>query len=163
MHTFDLPSEIAQLFEARNRVREYYLRKLAAAGSEVDLRFTLDGNLIGDIGEALGAELFGIKLVEAKSTEGIDGLARDGRSVQIKATGTGRGPAFRNTVVHADHLIFFDLDLHSATGKVLFNGPEKLVRATLPETFVGQRMVSNARVRALDQNVRQEDRLPIVP
>lgn len=49
---FELPAEIQPLLEARDKLRQRY----AASG----LCFTLDGNLVGDIGEAVAAELFGI-------------------------------------------------------------------------------------------------------
>jgi hypothetical protein len=114
---FSLPSDIARLVAARNLVRDHYAERLKANGSAVQLSFTLDGNLIGDLGEALAMDLFGIQLVETKSTEAIDGYAPDGRSVQIKATGTGHGPAFRQTETRADHLIFLDLDLDRAIGE----------------------------------------------
>ena len=51
MRTFGLPPIITDLLQARNRLRDHY--RSAA------LTFTLDGNLIGDIGEAVAAELFG--------------------------------------------------------------------------------------------------------
>jgi len=76
MSEFDLPDAIRTLVLARNEVRDHYRRVLHAQDHEVDLHFTLDGNLIGDIGEAIAVELFGIRLVEAKSTEGIDGYAQ---------------------------------------------------------------------------------------
>lgn len=157
--TFPLPPAIAALVEARNAVRDHYQRKLRDQGSSVDLKFTLDGNLIGDIGEALGAELFGVRLVETKSTEGIDGFAPDGRTVQIKATGTGRGPAFRNTETRAEHLLFFDLDLEAGIGTVAFNGPEPYVTRFLPAGFADQRMVSRSQIRRADLEVRQNERL----
>ena len=98
MHTFDLPQEIADMVHARNRLRAYYNKSLADSGSAVELKFTFDGNLVGDLGEALAVQQFGIKLVETSSTEGIDGYTDDGKyTVQVKATGTGRGPAFRQT------------------------------------------------------------------
>jgi hypothetical protein len=133
---------------------------LRAQQSEIDLKFTLDGNLVGDIGEAIAAELFGIRLVETKATEGIDGYAKDGRTVQVKATGTGRGPAFRCTETRADHLLFFDLDLENATGTVVFNGPEHYAVSYLPSTFAGQRMVSCKQIRAADKKVKSGERLP---
>jgi hypothetical protein len=97
---FALPPVITGLVAARNRLRAHY--------GSVGLRFTFDGNLVGDIGEALAAELFSIKLISRGGT-GIDGHAPDGRSVQVKATGTGRGPVFRNVDTRADHLLFFEL------------------------------------------------------
>jgi len=157
--TFALPPAIAAMVRARNVVRDHYQQVLRGQGSEVELSFTLDGNLIGDIGEALAAELFGIHLVEARSTEGIDGYARDGRTVQVKATGTGRGPAFRCTQTRADHLLFFDLDLERGTGEIAFNGPEHHVTRNLPREFRNQRMVSRAQIRAADLLVNAEERL----
>jgi hypothetical protein len=77
--SFSLPPVITDLVVARNRLRDHY--RSAA------LEFTLDGNLIGDIGEAVAAELFGLKLSTRNGT-GINGHAPDGRSVQVKATGT---------------------------------------------------------------------------
>jgi len=43
-------------------------------------------NLIGDIGEAVAVELFGLTLSPPNGTD-INGHAPDGRSVQVKATG----------------------------------------------------------------------------
>ncbi len=64
--------------------------------------------------------------------------------MQVKATGTARGPAFRLSETRADHLLFFDLDFEAACGTVVFNGPEHVATRTLPETFDNQRMVSAA-------------------
>lgn len=47
--------------------------------------FTLDGHLVGSIGEVLASYHYGIKLFEA-SVAVHDGLAPDGRYVQIKMT-----------------------------------------------------------------------------
>lgn len=160
MDTFPLPPAIAQLLEARNSVRQHYENVLRAHGSQVDLKFTLDGNLVGDIGEAIATELFGVKLVETKSTEGIDGYAPDGRTVQVKATGTKRGPAFRRTETRAEHLLFFCLDFENATGTVVFNGPEHHVTSYLPEDFTGQRMVTRPQIQRADAVVDEAARLP---
>lgn len=95
---FKLPKQIAALVQSRDELKAHYQKCLKKVGSEVELKFTLDGNLVGDLGEALAVELFGVKLVEIKSTVGIDGYVRGGKqTVQVKATGTGRGPAFRKT------------------------------------------------------------------
>ena len=47
---------------------------LKSQDHKAELQFTLDGNLVGDIGEAIAVELFGVELVTTKSTQGIDGL-----------------------------------------------------------------------------------------
>lgn len=160
MDTFALPPAIADLLEARNKLRRHYEAILRAQGSDVELPFTLDGNLVGDIGEAIATELFGVRLVATKSTEGFDGHALDGRTVQVKATGTKRGPAFRKTETRADHLLFFCLDFENATGSIAYNGPEHYVTHYLPDTFSGQRMVSRAQIRQADLLVQDGERLP---
>jgi len=157
---FKLPEDIAHLIVARNRVRDHYATKLCAWGSEVELAFTLDGNLIGDLGEALAIDLFDLELVDARSTEAIDAHAPGGRTVQIKATGSHRGPAFRQTETRADHLLFFDLDFDNLTGEVVYNGPEHYAVAMLPDVFVGQRSLSRGQIRAADLRVRPDERLP---
>ncbi|RWJ74661.1 MAG: hypothetical protein EOR35_31390 [Mesorhizobium sp.] len=147
---FALPPVVAELVAARNKLREHY--------EWAGLTFTLDGNLVGDIGEAIAAELFGIKLVATNGT-GIDGHAADGRSVQVKATGTGRGPVFRDVETRADHLLFFDIDFDNLRGEIVFNGPERIALSKMPESWIGQRPVSKVQIRAADVLVDDEDRL----
>lgn len=160
MDTFELPPAIADLIQARNALRTHYMEILRSQGHQAELKFTLDGNLVGDIGEAIAVELFGIELVTTKSTEGYDGIAPDKETkVQVKATGTGRGPAFRNTEMHAHHLLFFELDFERAVGTVVFNGPEHYARSLLKDDFSGQRMLSASQIRRAAEKVRPDERL----
>ena len=147
-----LPAVIADLVTACQAVRKHYG---AVHGDR--LLFTLDGNLVGDIGEALAVEYFGITLND-RCGEGIDGTAPDGRSVQVKTTGSGRGPAFRDTE-HAHYLLFFGVDFAACTASVVYNGPEAPVRAKLPASWAGQKSVSMSQMRALDALVPDADRL----
>ncbi|WP_085026453.1 DUF6998 domain-containing protein [Ensifer aridi] len=150
MKSFDLPSVITDLVLARNRLRDHY--RSAA------LDFTVDGNLIGDIGEALAAELFGLKLSTRNGT-GIDGHSPDGRSVQVKATGTNRGPAFRMVDTRADHLLFLVFDLENLKGEVVYNGPENTVIKLLPEAWIGQKTIPLMRMSQADVMVKDGQRL----
>ena len=152
-HRFQLPPAIADLVAARNRLREHY----KGAG----LQFTLDGNLVGDLAESIAAELFDLRLVDTRSHAGIDGIAADGRTVQVKATGVRGGPAFRMTETRADHLLFFSLDFDACAGLVVYNGPEEHVTRHLPDSWVSQKMVSWTKVVAADSQVRPEDRLQL--
>lgn len=162
MREFKLPPAIAELVSARNKVRAHYQSLLTERQSTTLLHFTLDGNLVGDIGEAIAFELFGVQLVNAKSTEGIDGYAPDGRTVQVKATGTNRGPAFRPTQIRANHLLFFELNLEEATGTVIFNGPEHIAFSRFLRPFAGQRSLTPGQIRAADRDVQEADRLPML-
>jgi len=150
--TFDLPPSILPLIKARNDLKAHY--------SDVDLNFTLDGNLVGDLGEAVAADLFGLKLM-GRSNEGIDGFAPDGRSVQVKASGTRRGALFRLVETCADHLLFFHFHYEKCVGEVVYNGPEEPVKQTLPSHWIGQRSVSVTTFRRLNKFVSDEDRLPL--
>lgn len=150
MRVFDLPPVITDLVLARNRLRDHYL---SAA-----LKFTLDGNLIGDIGEAVAAELFGLRLSRRNGT-GIDGHAPDGRTVQVKATGTNRGPAFRMVDTRAQHLLFLEFDLDSLKGEVVFNGPEDVALRFLPTSWVDQRSLTKKQIRQADTLVTESQRL----
>jgi hypothetical protein len=143
---------VQKLIAARNELKAHF--------SDVDLNFTLDGNLVGDLGEAVAAELFGLKLT-GRSNEGVDGYAPDGRSVQVKASGTKRGAAFRPVETKADHLLFFHFDYDGCYGEVIYNGPEEPVRKVLPEAWVGQRCVSASAFRRLNKVVADSDRLKI--
>jgi hypothetical protein len=149
---FELPPSVQRLIAARNELKAHY--------RDVDLHFTLDGNLVGDLGEAVAAELFGLTLT-GRSNEGIDGYAPDGRSVQVKASGTKRGAAFRPVETRADHLLFFHFDYDGCFGEIIYNGPEEPVRQMLPPTWVGQRCVSAAAFRRLDKSVADGERLQI--
>ncbi|MGN6621187.1 MAG: DUF6998 domain-containing protein [Sphingomonas sp.] len=154
---------VADLIMARDAVRAHYQASLRNLRGRVELSFTLDGNLVGDLGEAIAAEMFGIELIETKATEGFDGFAPDGLTkVQIKATGTKRGPVFRDTLAKADHLLFFCLDFQKGTGSVIYNGPEAHVRTKLGAEFQGQRMVSRSHIEAIGEAVPHELRLPRV-
>ena len=143
MTEFEMPDLIADMVAARNKVRAHYAAMLDRQGSAVELKFTL----------------FGIRLVETKSTEGIDGYAPDGRTVQVKATGTGRGPAFRCVETRADHLLFFDLDFDRCRGAIVYNGPEHYAVRHLPEAFPNQRSLSRHQIRAADAMVQPGERL----
>jgi hypothetical protein len=86
LKAFALPSIVAHLVPARNRLQEHYVA--------VNHKFTLNGNLVGDISEAVSAQLFGLTLSSRNGT-GCDGWVPDGRTVQVEATGTKIGPPFR--------------------------------------------------------------------
>jgi hypothetical protein len=153
MDEFELPHEIQPLLTARDNLRERY----AASG----LSFTLDGNLVGDIGEAIASELYGIELA-ARCGPAIDGFSPGPhrRSVQVKASGTFRGPVFRKHDVGADHLLFFHLDFDRRIGKVLFNGPERMALEQMPPSWLGQRPVGLAHIRKANAAVPEMLRLP---
>lgn len=127
---FKLPPVIAELRAAQQEVVRHY--------AHTELTFTLDGKLVGDIGEAIALEYFDVeqernrqgKLMRRK---GIDAVVRGERAtVQIKATGgTRTGPAFSRGDTPADLLLFLRIDWQACTATVIYNGPEAPIRACL--------------------------------
>ena len=137
-------------------------RALVASYAATCLRFTLDGRLVGDIAEATAADAFGLDLCRVR-TPGVDALTADGRTVQVKSSGIGKGPAFAPGEGRAHHLIFLLIDFGNAVAHVRYNGLEAPVRAALPEVFSGTKRVQLSKVLALDAAVPDADRLARVP
>ena len=136
-------------------------RAMVASYEATKLRFTLDGRLVGDIAEATAAEAFDLVLCD-KRTAGVDAWTRTGKqrkSVQVKSSAIGKGPAFTPGDGRAHHLIFLRLDFDRCEAHVEYNGPEAPVRAELPTEFTGTKRVSIARVRALNAMVASKERL----
>lgn len=155
---FKLPSVIKDLVEARNRVRDHY--------SVPGVDFTFDGKLVGDVGEVVAAKIFGIILTPGGAT-GIDGYVgdeADRRSVQIKATNRGGGPAFRKVETRADFLIFLDFKFDQLVGEVAYNGPEHIALQNLPRGpwKRDQMTVAKGNIRRFNKSIPPEQRLPIV-
>lgn len=154
MTTFQMAAAVENFLQAHRRLRMHY--------ENPGLGFTLDGKLVGDLAEAIAAELFGLMLCERR-TPGVDCHTKDGRSVQVKATGLpSKGPAFTPGEGRADHLIFLRLDFDNAAGTIAYNGPEEPIRRLLPVVFTGTKRVSLAATLAADALVAEAARLPRV-
>ena len=152
---FPLPCLVRDLVDVRNKLCAHY--------SHYNRSFTLDGNLIGDLGEVIAADIFGITL-SPPNEKGIDGYAPDGKSVQIKASGTKRGPAFTYVPTRPYYLLFFHLDMDTFTAEIIFNGPEEIALKEMISPWIGQKKVSISKIRAANALVPEQSRLqPIIP
>jgi hypothetical protein len=146
---FRLPNEVGVIARAVHELRHFY--------SNPRLTFTPDGKFVGDVGEAVAAEMFGIRL---EQQQGIDGYTSDDVAVQVKTTGRKKGGAvFRDA--DKDHpkntqLIVYYIDWEAGEGELLYNGLEKLVR---PDCKRGQREASRHRLLTAPLEGSQE--LPI--
>ena len=116
--------------------------------------FTLDGHLLGSIGEVLAVYYYGIELYTA-SAEKHDGCV-DGKEVQIKITQ-------RDTVLlsdEPDYLIVLYLNSNGTVFEV-YNGPGK--EAWESGGKPDKRNYKHLRVNKLmelDSEVKDEDRIP---
>lgn len=119
-------------------------------------KFTLDGHLVGSIGEVAAAYMFDLELNPA-STQGHDAKTRDGRDVEIKLT-QGRSIAIRH---EPDHLLV----LHREKGqsmRVVYNGPGTLAWNLAGKMQKnGQRPITLSKLQQLQKSVQPADELPL--
>ena len=137
-----------------------YLDDLYAASDGLERmfpgrKFTLDGHLVGSIGEVVAAYIFNLDLNPA-STLGHDARSSDGKNVEIKLT-QGGGVAIRH---EPEHLIV----LHRPKGgpmRIVFNGPGSLAWAAAGNMQKnGQRPISLTRLSQLAADVPACEQLP---
>jgi len=143
---------------SRARVTEL-IRQLYSIVDELESlfpgrRFTIDGHLVGSIGEVTAAQKYGLTLLPASSAahDAIDG---DGRKVQIKVT-QGRQVALR---YRPDHLLVLKLDKRGELTEI-FNGPGGVVwRRCGPKQSNGQRSIALSSLETIYLSVVESDRI----
>ncbi len=117
-------------------------------------KFTLDGHLVGSIGEVWAAHLFDLKLLPP-SEETHDAVASDGRQVQVKAT---QGDAVGISSC-PDNLIVLRLSRQGEV-EVVYDGPGDIAWAAAGKVAkTGQRPLRLSKLRALQAQVPPEARL----
>jgi hypothetical protein len=119
-------------------------------------KFTLDGHLVGSVGEVIAAYMFELDLLRC-SNKGHDATSVTGRKVEVKLT-QGAYVGIRH---EPEHLIV----LQHPKGKpvsVVFNGPGKPPWERADEMGRnGQRSIRLSALRILDKQVADADRLPV--
>ncbi|WP_350453836.1 DUF6998 domain-containing protein [Slackia heliotrinireducens] len=141
-------------------IRELYaiVKRLEDEYQDQERHFTLDGHLVGSIGEVYAAKRYGLKLFPS-SHERHDGETLDGtrRLVQVKATQ-------RNSVgisSEPEHLIVLRINENGEFEEV-FNGPGNIVWALFegkPLPKNGQYQVSVGKLAKLNEAVADGDRV----
>jgi hypothetical protein len=143
-----IPKAVEQLLAIVEELRDEFPKK----------RFTLDGRLVGDIGEALAEQLYALTVFD-RLEKHHDAKTDDGRLVQVKATMQG------TLTFPADHIPDYYLGLSidaSGTATEVFNGPGKLVYEVVRNRKRPKNNLHSLSVRALrelDKRVREEDRI----
>ena len=117
-------------------------------------RFTLDGHMIGSIGEVIAAEAFGLDLLP-NSTPEHDAIAYDGRLVQIKATQRDR-VALSSC---PEHLLVLHIN-EVGSWEIVYNGPGKPAWDSAGAMQKnGQRPISLAALKTLMLEIDSGDQL----
>lgn len=145
-----IPDAIRQLLNIVESLRESYKSQ--------NKQFTLDGRLVGDIGEVLVEEAYDIKLFEDLQKH-HDGVSSDGRLVQIKATMKS------SLTFPGDHIpdYYIGIQIHGdGTFTEIFNGPghiaHKAVKNRKP-TKNNLHSISLKALQILSKGVTPKDRI----
>lgn len=146
-----IPEAVAQLQAIVARLNSTFPSK----------KFTLDGRLLGDIGEILVAQAYGITLPE-KLSKHHDGQCAAGRNVQIKAT-------MKDSLTFpCDHVPDFYIGVlikPDGSFEEVYNGPGHLIAKLLAErkpTKNNLHSVSLAALRKLCGSVPFNERIEAV-
>jgi hypothetical protein len=119
--------------------------------------FTIDGRLVGDIGEIIAALEYEIDLFDVVR-KGHDGQTPDDRLVQIKAT-------FKDSLTFRsvpDYYLGLKL-YEGGTHEEIFNGPGKPIHDRYSHrSGIGKNLLSfpNADLRLLSAGINEKDRIP---
>jgi hypothetical protein len=124
-----LPPAVAKLYAA--------IAELESAYGEHGRRFTLDGHLLGSVGEVLAATAFNMKLLKM-SAPIHDAVCGDRGDVQIKITASA-SVALRH---ECNHLVVFRI-VSPEEAEIFYDGPGALVWENCgPKQSNGQRKIS---------------------
>lgn len=142
---------LKQLLNVVGRLRSAYGDRKA---------FTLDGRLVGDIGEVLVEEAYSVELLEGLHKQ-HDARTRGGRLVQIKAT------MKESLTFPADHVPNYYLGikiLPDGSFREVFNGPGRIAYLAIkhrarPKTSLHS--IPIARLAALQARVKPDGRIPL--
>jgi hypothetical protein len=137
---------LAAIFASIEQLRE------AFPGKE----FTIDGRLVGDIGEVIAALEYDIKLYEIQQAD-HDGETLDGKRVQVKAT-------FKDSLTFKtvpDYYLGFKLSENGGYEEV-FNGPGRVIFERYKRRKgIGEALLSfpNRELKNLSNDVPQIERI----
>lgn len=139
-----LSDKIKQLYKITNELEQAYPGR----------KFTVDGHLVGSIGEVIVAEHYGLSLLP-NSTKTHDAVSKEGKQVQIKAT------QVKSIAISSepDYLIVIRL-LSDGSWEEIYNGPGKAAWDNAGKMQKnGQRPISLSKLRNLMGSVNINDKI----
>lgn len=139
-----IPSLIQELYSIVNKLERTYKGR----------KFTLDGHLVGSIGEVLASYYYDLELLPA-STEKHDATTKNNRLVQIKAT-QGNSVGLRS---EPDYLIVIKI-LRDGSIEEIYNGPGDLAWNSAGKMQKnGQRSIYLSKLKKLMNNIPESLRI----
>jgi len=132
---------------------------VALQTSYPEKRFTLDGRLVGDLGEILVAEHYDLELLPGL-TKHYDAISSDGRRVQIKTTMKG------SLTFPCDHTPDYYIGIKiNEDGSIIevFNGPGAIAGKLLRNRKVTKTNLYSISINTLlrlNESISEPDRIP---
>lgn len=146
-----LRKPLAKLYEARNELQDAFK----------EFKFTLDGKLIGDIGEAIAIEVFDLKKLK-DGTKSHDCETSEGKLVQIKTTQKKRRCgriALGNSRPEFNNLIAIQID-ENGMYEVIYNGLGKPITDRFKSIPIKQAYsISVIHLKELDAEIKPNERI----
>ena len=140
-----------------DKIKELYKITNELESSYPGRKFTIDGHLVGSIGEVIVAEHYGLTLLP-NSTKTHDAVSKDGRLIQIKATQV-QGISISS---EPDYLIAIKLfsdgsweEIYNGPGKPAWDGAGKMQKNS-------QRPVSLSKLKKLMIGVQEDKIVPVL-
>ena len=143
----DVQNMVTSLYEITERLENIFVGR----------KFTLDGHLVGSIGEVLAAYMFDLDLTKG-STKSHDAVTKQGKNIQIKLTQTNRKIGINS---EPEHLVVLQ-KLKYKKVEIIYNGPGKVVWELTTDKGGPQRFISVSKLKLLDQSVNSADRLILI-
>jgi len=144
-----IPTAVQQMLNIVEQLGEAYPSK----------KFTLDGRLVGDIGEILVEEAYDVALFPEMQRH-HDGASSDGRLVQIKASMKG------SFTFPCDHIpnYYIAVQIHpNGTIEEIFNGPGAIAWRAVKNRKASKtnlHSISSSKLRSLQKDVAIGDKIP---
>lgn len=135
-----------------DKIKELYKITAELERTYPGRKFTVDGHLVGSIGEVIVAEHYGLSLLP-NSTKTHDAVSKEGKKVQIKATQV-KGISISS---EPDYVIVIRI-LSDGSWEEIYNGPGKPVWDNAGKMQKnGQRPISLSKLQELMGSINEKD------
>lgn len=136
------------------KIKELYCITAELEKNYPGRKFTIDGHLLGSIGEVIVAEAYGLELLP-NSTEKHDAISMIGQYIQIKATQINK----ISVSSEPEYLIVIQI-LSDGSWSEIYNGPGNLVWDNVGKVQKnGQRSISLHKLKCLMKTVKDTDKI----
>lgn len=145
-----------KLLKDQNHLREFANRLIIPPAN---LAFTIDGKLLGDLGELVACLEFGLTPAPAGS-KGVDAHTADGMSVEVKSTGGGSEVYIPGNSEPPHFLVVVSFNPSNGSWEFIYHGIAACVWSVARHAIKSGRAISLAKLKHEQGTLTGEDVLP---